>query len=64
MSKSKIQFIADTKEMLEVLERPYPAIQKLPDWISNIPSYIGGHKGVDEYQSYSIILLIKIPWLV
>ena len=50
MSKSKIQFIADTKEMLEVLERPYPAIQKLPDWISNIPSYVGGHKGVDEYS--------------
>ncbi|NBO98565.1 MAG: hypothetical protein EBU90_00285 [Proteobacteria bacterium] len=50
MSKSKIEFIADTKEMLDVLERPYPAIQKLPEWISNTPSYIGGHRGVDEFS--------------
>jgi|LakMenEpi03Aug12_release.lakeMendotaPanAssembly.Ray.scaffolds.fasta_scaffold157930_5 hypothetical protein len=50
MSKNKIEFIADTKEMLEVLEKPYPAIDKLPDWFSNIPSYIGGVKGLDEFN--------------
>jgi len=48
--KSKIQFIADTKEMLEVLPRPYPALDKLPDWLCEMPSYYGGEgKGVDEH---------------
>ena len=49
MTKAKIQFIADTKELLEVLERPYPAIQKLPEWISNMHSYMGGERGVDDF---------------
>lgn len=44
-----IDFIANTKEMLEVIEKPYPAITKLPDWISNTPSYINGKKSVDDF---------------
>lgn len=50
MKKIKIEFISDTKEMLDVLERPYPAIQKLPDWFSNMPSYTGGRRSVDEFN--------------
>lgn len=50
MKKLKVEFISDTKEMLEVLERPYPAIQKLPDWFSNMPSYLGGRKSVDTFN--------------
>jgi len=50
MSKNKIEFIAETKEMLDILERPYPAIKKMPDWICNIPSYIGGIRSVDQHS--------------
>ena len=46
----KIQFIAQTKEMLEVLDRPYPSITKLPKWIASTPSYIGGKRSVDVYN--------------
>jgi hypothetical protein len=46
MKKGKIEFIAETKEMLEVLNRPYPAIDKLPSWFSQTPSYINNKVGV------------------
>lgn len=45
--KKKIQFIAENKDLLYLLDRPFPAIKKLPDWISNTQSYIGGKRGVD-----------------
>ena len=48
MNKKKIQFIAQNNELLHLLEKPYPAIKKLPDWISNTPSYVGGKKGIDN----------------
>lgn len=49
MSK-KIQFIAENKELLYILERPYPALNKLPDWLSNMPSYVGGKRGIDQFS--------------
>lgn len=45
MNSKKIQFVAETKEMLEVLEKPYPAIDKLPNWFSEMSSYINRTKG-------------------
>lgn len=45
----KIKFVAQSKDMLELLDRPYPAISKLPDWLSNTPSYIDGIKTVDDF---------------
>ncbi len=51
MGSNKIQFIADSKEMLDVLERPYPSIKKLPDWLCNTPSYIGGVRSVDAHST-------------
>lgn len=45
---SKISFIADSKEMLDLLERPFPAIKRIPDWMSTMPSYVDGRKEVDE----------------
>lgn len=44
----RIKFIAENKELLGLIERPYPAIKKLPDWVSHMPSYVGGKKGVDK----------------
>jgi hypothetical protein len=46
----KIKFICSEKELLHLLERPYPAMKKLPDWICNTPSYIGGEKGIDSFS--------------
>ena len=47
--KSKIEFIAETKEMLEILEKPYPAIQTTPSWFNEMPTYTTGKKDVDNF---------------
>jgi hypothetical protein len=47
---NKITFLADSKHMLNLLERPIPAIKKLPNWIQNTPSYINNTKGVDHFN--------------
>jgi hypothetical protein len=47
--KKIIEFIADSKEYLEILEKPYPSSKKLPDWICETPSYINGNKSVDDF---------------
>jgi hypothetical protein len=47
--KIQIEFIANDKGMLEILEKPYPSMQNLPDWYKNTPRYIHGHKDVDSY---------------
>lgn len=48
--KNKIQFFAETKEMLEVLDKPFPAIQKIPDWVAKTPSYVGGKPTIDNFS--------------
>lgn len=52
MFKKKVllEFISDNKEMLDILEKPYPAIQNMPDWFKNTSRYIHQHKDVDNYS--------------
>jgi hypothetical protein len=61
MSKKKIEFIAENAELLDMLPRPYPASKKLPEWLSNTPSYIGGKKGVDDYSDPSSTIKKCMP---
>jgi hypothetical protein len=49
MKKIPIKFIATSETALNVVEKPYPAAKKLPDWYKNMPHYISGVKGVNEF---------------
>ena len=49
--------------MLEILEKPYPAIQKLPTWFSNMPSYIDGRKSVDTYNDPNSTIKRCMPFV-
>lgn len=48
--KIQIEFIANSKDMLEITEKPYPAIQNTPEWFKNSERYIHGIKDIDVYN--------------
>lgn len=48
--KIEIEFLASTPEFLEILEKPYPAVQAIPDWFRKMSRYVDGEKNIDEYN--------------
>jgi hypothetical protein len=45
---TKIKFIAENEETLEILPKPYPALNKLPNWIHEMDSYVNGEKDIND----------------
>jgi len=45
--KIPIKFIASNKQIFDVVEKPYPASDVLPEWYKNMPFYTTGEKGVN-----------------
>lgn len=41
-----VEFIARNKEILEVLPKPYPSSNNLPEWYKNTPLYINDKKNI------------------
>lgn len=37
-------------EYLDYIEKPYPAIRKVPSWLSEMPPYYTGERSVDSYM--------------
>lgn len=48
--KKKIEFITRSKQILDVLEKPYSALNKLPIWYRSMPSYLNDKRGVDDFS--------------
>jgi len=48
--KINIEFVADNQEILELAEKPYPAIQNLPEWFKKSKRYIHTHRDIDQYN--------------
>lgn len=48
--KVNIDFIALNKDILEIAEKPYPAIQNTPEWFKQTDRYINNVKDVDTYN--------------
>lgn len=46
--KIPIKFIATNKQILEIVEKPYPASKVLPEWYKSMPIYTTGEKGVNQ----------------
>lgn len=44
-----IQFIAETKEFLEIAPKPTVASKNVPEWFKKMPSYVNNVKGIDQY---------------
>jgi hypothetical protein len=45
-----INFVAESKEQLNLLSKPYPSIQNPPEWYTNTERYIHGIKNIDEFN--------------
>jgi hypothetical protein len=47
--KNIVKFIASSEDILEIAEKPYPAIQNLPSWFINTDRYSTGEPGIDKH---------------
>lgn len=44
-----LTFYPSVPEYMDYIEKPYPAIKNMPDWLGNVPPYYTGQKSVDVY---------------
>jgi hypothetical protein len=52
---AKVNFICKNKEIYDLLEKPYPAEKKYPEWLKNMPSYISNNKIDNEGNPLSTV---------
>lgn len=48
-NKKIINFIASTQEILDIADKPYPAVRNLPEWFIKTDRYVDGIQDIDEY---------------
>lgn len=48
--KINLTFYPLNPEYMDYVQKPYPAIKNMPNWLNNVPSYYSGQKSVDSYS--------------
>jgi hypothetical protein len=60
-NKIKIEFISKSKNLLEILPNPLPAIQNTPKWYDNMPSYVNGKKDINSINKSNSTFKENMP---
>jgi hypothetical protein len=46
--KINIEFIVKSKNLLDIIPKPHPAIENIPNWYKNTPLYVDDKKGINS----------------
>lgn len=61
--KKKIEFITRYKNILDVIEKPFPASNNIPNWYKNMPAYVNDKKEVDNFGDPTATIKKCMPFL-
>lgn len=62
-NKKKIEFVTRYKAILDVIEKPFPASNNIPNWYKNMPAYVNDKKEVDSFGDPTATIKKCMPFL-